>query len=84
MSEMVERLGKALERERENIIGKFNRGSIGGDIGKRLARVVLTEMREPTEAMCAAGSEKDISGHYLTDDDAKVCWQAMIDEALRA
>ncbi len=41
-----------------------------------LARAAIEAMREPTDAMCGAWDVGDTP-------EAKPCWQAMIDEALR-
>lgn len=47
------------------------------------ARAAIEAMREPTEAMCDAGSLAWPSGaRYAGGEEAEV-WQAMIDEALK-
>lgn len=53
------------------------------------ARAAILAMREPTEAMCAAGqkvnnlSETPGQFEFLSRDELRESWQAMIDEALK-
>jgi hypothetical protein len=51
------------------------------------ARAVLRAIREPSEGMREAGEYDDCSppgtgGKYISEDDAQMVWQAMIDAAL--
>lgn len=51
---------------------------------KILARAVIAEMREPSEAMREAGGEaRDLADEEIGDVPAYWCWQLMIDEALK-
>lgn len=51
------------------------------DIGRRMARVVLAAIREPSEGMVDAGGKASNTeiGSY---EDATNVWRAMIDKAL--
>lgn len=81
MSEMVDRAKSAILRVNESTVGlPFSK------LVELMARAVILDMREPTEAMVeAAKSEDDPGGMFgsfgpRTHDDA---WRAMIDEALK-
>lgn len=67
MSEMVDRIATALTEAPECSY-------------KMLARIVISSMREPTEAMVNSGTRWTFEND--AEDDAKNTWQAMIDEAL--
>lgn len=49
------------------------------------ARAAIEAMREPTEAMCLAPDSADICVDQfpINSAEAKSCWQAMIDAALK-
>ena len=54
------------------------------------ARLAITAMREPTEAMITAGHESGqwgpgvaLADDALDDATSDTCWRAMIDEALK-
>lgn len=76
MNEMIERAAKALYDPWDHQLCSMERC-------RKLAREVMTAMREPTAAMIAAGlatpdgpPERD----FITPED--VVWRAMIDAAL--
>jgi hypothetical protein len=76
MSEMVERVREMLSHWSLN----------GCEDAHELARDILEALREPTEAMLAAGldgyrfgAQNDDEGYAVAADQ---CWQAMIDAAL--
>lgn len=60
-----------------------DRTSVGAAGFLRCARAAIAAMREPTKAMLSVGD--DISGTLAIthDSNAALCWQAMIDEALK-
>jgi len=77
MSEMIERVAE--------IIHKYP--YFTGEECKAIAKAAIAAMREPTDDMVAAGAvfhirERDLNGYNKSKNDAKVSWQAMIDEAL--
>ena len=49
-----------------------------------LARAAIEAMREPSRVMCEIASDESLSatGSPIGDDQAKRCWQAMIQAAL--
>ena len=71
MSEMVERVAKALAREYDRDPETDNVG-LGTQLSTAMARAAIAAMREPTEAMLYAGWQEDSS-----------IWRAMIDAALK-
>lgn len=101
MSEMIERVALAIfksnfhpdDAANEALIAE-KRAEWPGDWcrAERQARTAIEAMREPTEAMAAAGEEKvewdsdDRSGGWFPryrDGDASMIFSAMIDEALK-
>jgi hypothetical protein len=64
------------DAEREDYFVK-NRASYEGEV-----RAVLLAIREPSEAMVAAGTEDSGIDGYVNDFHPIVPWQAMIDAAL--
>jgi hypothetical protein len=74
MSEMVERVAKAIMTANEQSTGlKFS------DLCRDMARAAIEEMREPVPGMRSAGA--DVAGN--SEDGAAIIWRAMIDEALK-
>jgi hypothetical protein len=81
MSEMIEQVAEALIAANERLSWTEARD---------LARVVIEAMREPTDAMIVAGFfDADHSIESVGDlapppeDQPRLIWQAMIDEALK-
>lgn len=78
MSEMVERVARAISAEHIRLDGmtweqchpKYQEDR------RRMARAAIAAMREPTQAMILGDNKHD-------DYDPKYVWQLMIDEALR-
>ena len=70
MSEMIERVAKAIEDADANGFSKLPYWAC--------ARAAIEAMREPTEAMADAGTTETNS-----EEDAIECWNAMIAEALK-
>ncbi len=76
MSEMVERVA---------LILRACYGTTADFYAEGAARAVIMAMREPTREMkdapmyagCYSGDE------FMSDDDARDCWRAMIDAALK-
>jgi hypothetical protein len=83
MSEMVDRVARALETEAEAIRKQEEQsGPIGVDARwPQLARAAIEAMREPTEGMLGAvyGNHGETDG---SDQSARKTWGAMIDAAL--
>jgi len=85
MSEMVERVAKALLRaefnetpEDEGFWKKY------ADTYRQQARAAISAMRQPTEAMGIAGKYATWAGNEgFSDDHAKMTFRAMIDAALK-
>lgn len=82
MSEMIERIKLALRANART----GDDGGIYIDLwmdGDDIAKSVIAAMREPTEAMLAAGEKCD-EGRYFTEGCAEPDkhWRAMIDAAL--
>jgi hypothetical protein len=76
MSEMVERVARAIEAKSDYVISQHH--------AKALARAAIEAMREPTAAMIEA--EPDDDGEFNKTNSvahARAFWQAMIDEALK-
>lgn len=81
MTDLVERVAMALWT---------NKASLSNPEAESLARVAIEAMREPTEAMVAAGSgvtwwdgkDDEEWEENVSTDTAKSIYQAMIDEAL--
>ena len=74
MSEMVERVAKAIERVNAETTGLMFR-----DLVKEMAIAAIKAMREPTEAMIEA-SNREWDGRMSHRSSG--AWQAMIDAAL--
>lgn len=74
MSEMVERVAKAMARHRWDEFDEEQR-----EAGRELARNAIAEMREPTELMIQAGERLEPDTLMFVSD----YWRAMIDEALK-
>jgi hypothetical protein len=60
----------------------YAQGQMNGLIAEELVRAVLLAIREPSEAMVAAGTEDSGIDGYVNDFHPIVPWQAMIDAAL--
>jgi hypothetical protein len=75
MSEMVERMAKALEPK----CRAFGGGDLPMQVAREFARTLLEAMREPTDLM-GLGLPKDYKpgSHSATE-----IWRAMIDAALK-
>lgn len=93
MTEMVERVARALRQKRDGIspvvegfvMLDMSRGEIIGD-WRDHARAAIAAMREPTEAMCVAGIKTGAvdNGVFLVQPHSlKVLFEAMIDAALK-
>ncbi|MCK1445413.1 hypothetical protein IVB43_23800 [Bradyrhizobium sp. 48] len=78
MSEIVQRMAKAIEAE----IFKIEPGSTPQMRLENAARAALQAAREPTEAMEKAGAHK-WDEDWCTQTNALNMWQAMIDEAVK-
>jgi hypothetical protein len=77
--EMVQRVAKAIAEavgERDPLDPRFLSESAYGD----MARAAIAAMREPTEAMCAAGASASTS---VRPEGVPLIWRAMIDEVLK-
>ena len=81
MSEMVERVAKAAYESLFS--GEWpNVGThVDADGFRHAARAAIAVMREPTEAMTAAGMEHTADPCW--QENVGKAWQAMIDEALK-
>ena len=85
MSEIVERVARALmAADPDPGDHRFVRHDPGPCLQvwqayEKDARLAITAMREPTEAMEGVGSDLDDVHGHLT---ARLMWRAMIDEAL--
>lgn len=79
MSEMVERVAQA-------ICGDDNPANILA-VHRSRARAAIEALREPTEEMLsAAESPAELFGQrfkWLSEDEARTVWNAMIDQALK-
>lgn len=73
MSEMVERIAKAIEVAFEREGRVFDAGQ-----AETLAHAAIEAMREPTEAMMTAGCFEGIGR-----GTAQFVWRDMVDEALK-
>lgn len=89
MSEMVERVARALHRAHYERGRKlYPEGSFEAlDRFERemwifSARAAIAEMRDPTVEM-VRGATIDPLGKYVTPNHAALVWQLMIDEALK-
>lgn len=87
MSEMIERVAKAIVEKLNEIEGGGTSWDEAGHEMKEsmfpLARAVIEAMRDPTTAMLEAEPEDD--GEFSKENSifhARQFWQAMIDEAL--
>lgn len=80
MTEMVERVARALASQRANPYGDWKPWV-------KFARAAIAAMREPTEAMVNAAYDSFDWGPPMVGprDDAmpKPVWQTMIDEAMK-
>ena len=85
---MIERVAAAMwERTHD---GRWDDWGDGQDESRIIhrddARAAIEAMREPTDAMEAAGDDTFVYYTHSTsllDGDATVCWRAMIDAALK-
>lgn len=88
MSEMVERVARAIERERWRIAIEQTQGAkISSPEGsRRAARAAIEAMLEPTDEMVAAGlaqkDECEDGGHCRAACVIEHAWPKMIDAAL--
>lgn len=91
MSEMVERVAKAIHNSEYNGDGNFHWREETADIYRRAARAALTAMREPTQEMLYAAMNANERSHNMwpggesgpaIDADGQEYWRAMIDAAL--
>jgi hypothetical protein len=83
MSEMRERVARAIHQERYGGQIPWGRFPDAEEECRQEARAAIEAMREPTEAMMAAvdcGGEK---ADWLAGKAWKAGWQAMLDEALK-
>lgn len=96
MSEMVERIARAIcyahaytmffdHPEEERVAQARAHEERDWQTFVHAAKEGISAMREPTEAMLDAADNTDIEvGEYLIrQPHARLCWQAMIDEALK-
>lgn len=74
MSEMIERVVKALDAWAEDRSGRFEAYKT-----EDLVRVVMGAMREPTGPMIDAGNSYGEESSWAVERN----WQAMLDEALK-
>lgn len=85
-SEMVERVARAIggEVEWHRAPELCSQSQLARrDEHRRLARVAILAMREPTEEMVKSCCDGDDSwNHCIRDDDGRVLWREMIDAAL--
>ncbi|RWF44281.1 MAG: hypothetical protein EOS65_02580 [Mesorhizobium sp.] len=93
MTEMLERVAKAILDEGKNFGALAHRPTGDYSIERRLARAVIEAMREPTKEMVDVGYTEinnnidswnyDSGSGYAVDDIApSATWRAMIDAAL--
>ncbi len=80
MTEMIERVAKAIYLEFENR-PDYAQLQMNGVIAEELARAAIEAMREPTEAMLEAAF-KTHNAQHLTAASYKKPWQAVIDKLL--
>lgn len=73
MSEMIERVAAAIEQAAKDC-------EIS-NLWKACSIAAIAAMREPTKAMCKAGSEQHMVSNL--EEEAKIKYQWMIDEALK-
>lgn len=85
MSQIVERVAAALERENAAIVAEFGSGNCPAEVAyRRLSRAAIEAMREPTEGMIEAWSEaEEWTDHPVESYLNPRRYVAMIDEALR-
>ena len=87
MNEMVERLARAYhEWNVPNCQDLFDADSEHGKVKIKLVRILIAEMRKPTEAMVKAGTitwDPMDGGPIRPVFDPTKPYQAMIDEALK-
>jgi hypothetical protein len=74
MSEMVDRVARALTAEFESGRRVFDEGE-----AEDLARAAIAAMREPTEEMA---NGRHTGGERISSIEAACVWRDMIDEAL--
>lgn len=84
MSEMVERVAKAIHNSEYNGDGNFHWREETADIYRRAARAALTAMREPTKAMVEAGLYDEDAFNLLGVGESALrsAFTRMIDAAL--
>lgn len=91
MSEMVERVAKAMQQRAKEPVGNIESlervlvGSLG-DAWPYLARAALEAMRNPSDEICTAGIETgavDNDDFYIKPDDIRKVVNAMISAALK-
>jgi hypothetical protein len=88
MSEMVERVTKAVRNAREmSLCGLCDRGyrRLTRCSCEEIARAVIEAMREPTERMLDSGACYEDQDHrFIAEGDiSRDIWRAMIDSALQ-
>ena len=71
MNKMIERVSKALELERDEIM----KDDDYVNCGERLAKAAINAMREPTEEMIKAGELIGLEYGYISNHDYKSIWQ---------
>jgi hypothetical protein len=82
MSEMVERIARAIEAKSDYVISQHH--------AKALARAAIEALRDPSYAMLESGgisitrpgNDETNSDYEIWDTEVRQIWQAMIDEAL--
>lgn len=80
MSEMVERVAKAMDEKRIDLINQPI-----ARIWRDLAQAAIEAMRLPTEGMIIAAGGRCINLEYADDPsyEPQIVWEDMIDEALK-
>ena len=87
MSEMIERVAKALSDSERNYLAWEDESEVYKKLHREAARVAIAAMREPTEAMLAASVEHiEVAGDREAwkgerENVAKDVWRSMIDAA---
>ena len=81
-SAMVERVALALYKDRYPHRAVYYDGEASRLEFEGHARAAIEAMREPTVEM-VRGATIDPLGKYVTPNHSALCWQAMIDEALK-
>lgn len=86
MSEMVERVARAIQASRGPKENWERADPATRDLWLADARAAIAAMREPTESMVVDGFEAmkgDWQSCRQAADDARSCWRKMIDAARR-